>query len=245
MKIYDKTRYDFLLSFTAMFLILIFVSIYFATYSLKEYAGVLTDDNIAKEKNDVTVILDAGHGGMDPGAIGSGDVYEKDLNLMLTFELRDILSSMNINTVLTRSDDRLLFTDEEDIKGKRKMYDLINRCKIAAKYKDGIFVSIHMNKFAQSQYRGLIVYYSDNREESYKLANDIQNNIKENLQSNNNRKVKNGSDSVYLLKNMNIPAILIECGFLSNEEELKDLCDAEYRKKMATLIAISIAENIE
>ena len=191
----------------------------------------------ATEKN--IVVLDAGHGGEDPGAIGMNNVYEKDINLDITFMIGEILSERGFAVVYTRLEDKLLYSEEENIKGFRKISDLKNRCKVAAEYPEAVFVSIHMNSYQNSKYSGLQVYYSENNEESRILASNIQSSVKSEIQNANNRTIKNG-EGMYILENINNPAVLIECGFLTNADECKKLSEKEYQKQLSLAIVCGI-----
>ena len=190
------------------------------------------------------VIIDAGHGGEDCGAIGVDGVYEKEINLQIAMTLGEMLMDEGYIVVYTRTDDRLLYKEEENIKGIRKISDLKNRCEFAKNYPDSIFVSIHQNSFASSKYSGLQVWYSKNDSRSKALANFIQSNVKNTLQPNNNRTIKEATSSIFLLHNASFPAVLIECGFLSNAEECALLATSDYQKQMATVIADAIADYI-
>ena len=190
------------------------------------------------------VILDAGHGGEDPGACAEDGIYEKDLNLQITLEIGKALEEKGFIVVYTRTDDRLLYKEEENIKGIRKISDLKNRCKIAERYPDSIFVSIHMNSYGNSKYSGLQTYYSTKNDKSKLLAESVQNKVISELQTNNNRTIKSGN-SIYVLENIENPAILIECGFMTNKEELKKLSEKEYQKQLSFLIVCGIIEYIE
>ena len=174
--------------------------------------------------NQKTVIIDAGHGGEDCGAIGVSGVYEKDLNLAVAKTLGEEFSNAGYAVIYTRLDDRLLYTEEENIYGIRKISDLKNRCKIGAETPDALFISIHMNSFSSEKYSGTHVYYSERHEDSYPIAMSVQSKIKEDLQPNNNRVPKPGKD-IYLLENLDNPAILIECGFLTNSAECDKLSE--------------------
>lgn len=198
--------------------------------------AVLYIDAVAGEEISRTVILDAGHGGEDGGAVGADGTQEKDLNLALTLALGERLSELGYTVIYTRTDDRLLYTEEENIKGIRKISDLKNRCKIAAEHKDALFVSIHMNTFGQSKYSGLQVYYSPVVEGSEKLARCIQSEVCEEVQTENHRKIMKGKD-IYILEHTENVAVLIECGFLSNPEECKKLSEKEYQKRLSFAIA--------
>ena len=190
------------------------------------------------------VVIDPGHGGEDCGAIGVSGVYEKDLNFEISNELGSILSDKGFAVIYTRTQDSLLYTDEENIFGMRKISDLKNRCKIGAENKNAIFISIHMNSYKSSGCTGLQTYYSENNDSSYSLASSIQRNVKSKLQQNNNRQVKPGKD-MYILENLSNPAILIECGFLTNPEECEKLSEKEYQKELSFAIFCGIIEYID
>ena len=192
---------------------------------------------------DKIIILDAGHGGEDPGAIGVTGVYEKDLNLELVFEIGKILEEKGYIVVYTRTDDKLLYNEDQNIKGIRKISDLKNRCEAANKYPNSIFVSIHMNSFGEGKYSGLQVYYSPGDEASRLLADKVQSSVKNSLQKENNRTIKQG-DGMYLLENTEPTAVLIECGFLSNNEEAGRLRNQVYRTQLALVIADSVITNV-
>ena len=198
-------------------------------------------DAEAASAREMLIILDAGHGGEDVGATGVNGVYEKDLNLSLAFILGEMLAEKGFAVVYTRSEDKLLYRETENIKGIRKISDLKNRCEIAKNYPNALFVSIHMNTFGDSKYSGLQVYYSSKNPESEILAGAIQSSVKKELQSENNRKTKVGKD-IYILENIDNPAVLIECGFLSNPEEAKKLSEKEYQKILSFSIICGIIE---
>ena len=183
-----------------------------------------------------TVIIDAGHGGEDGGAIGVNGVYEKDLNLEIATQLKDMLKACGIDVVMTRTEDVLLYDKNSDYKGRKKILDLANRLKIANEHKNCIFVSIHMNSFPESKYNGLQVYYSKNSEKSAELALAIQDSVKTNLQKENSRKTKSSNGNIYLLDRIKSPAVLVECGFISNPEECTLLTSEEHQKKLSLSI---------
>ena len=193
---------------------------------------------------DKVIIIDAGHGGEDPGAIGVDGSYEKDINLALAFELGEVLESEGYAVVYTRTEDKLLYTEEENIKGIRKISDLKNRCKFAAEYPNAIFLSIHMNSYSNPKYSGLQVYYSNANENSYNLASKIQTSVKTTLQENNNRLIKSG-EGIYVLENVTSPAVLIECGFMTNFEECEKLSQKEYQKQLSFAVVCGIIEYID
>ena len=192
----------------------------------------------------IQLVIDPGHGGEDSGA-NVGDVMEKDLNLSVSECLADICTIFGYSVKMTRTDDRLLYDHYDDLSdytGKKKTYDLKNRLRIAEESGAELFVGIHMNKFPQSQYRGLQVYYSANVDESENAARLVQSYAKRYIAPDNNREIKAGGDSIYILKRIGIPAILVECGFLSNPEECTSLQTPEYRAELGTVIFSSCAE---
>ena len=196
------------------------------------------------EKSAVTVVIDAGHGGEDGGASSTGGALEKDLNLDIAFLLADMLRANGVDVVMTRTEDILLYDPTSDYHGRKKVLDLAARLKIARETPDSVFVSIHMNSFPQTQYSGLQVYYSKNDANSKKIADLIQSNVKTYLQPSNTRKTKGATSAIFLLDRLETPAVLVECGFLSNPEEARRLSTAEYRKKLAFVIFCSLCDYI-
>ncbi len=193
----------------------------------------------------VQVVIDAGHGGRDGGAISDGGIVEKDLNLSLSFMICDYLTACGIKCKMTRKED-FLVCDENDpsIKGKVKMTDLKNRLEIAQSNPEAIFVSIHMNKFPMEKYRGTQVYYSRNNEYSAEIAESVRKSVVQYLQPDNKRVCKSAGSSIYILDRISVPAVLIECGFLSNREECELLSDEEYRKKLSLVISEGILQSL-
>lgn len=193
------------------------------------------------EPQDFCIVVDAGHGGEDGGCVSDSGLLEKNLNLDVAKKVSEFLNAMGYNAVLTRNDDKMLYDIYGDnYEGRKKTYDLKNRLKFARENDADALVSIHMNKFPQTQYKGLQVYYSKNHPNSQVIAENIQANCKQYLQKDNARTVKESDRNIFLLDRAEIPAVLVECGFLSNEEETKKLNDEEYRKKLSFVIAMSI-----
>ena len=190
-----------------------------------------------------TVILDAGHGGEDGGAVSSQGYFEKDLNLAICEQLRTMLASNGISTVMTRTEDILLYDRNVDYQGRKKALDLLARRKIGEETPSSVFVSIHMNSYPLSQYKGLQVWYSPNNPESIELAKQIQTTVSSHLQPQNDRQVKVAGSNIYLLHHLQSPAVLVECGFLSNPEEAELLNTSDYQKQLAFLITLSILQN--
>lgn len=185
-------------------------------------------------KKSKTIIIDAGHGGFDGGA-SVADILEKDINLKIALNLRDCLSALGYDIILTRDTDSATNTEGNSIRTK-KISDMKNRLKIMKNYPEAIFISIHLNKFESASIKGAQVFYSINHENSKTLAKSIQKNIKDLLQNDNHREVKKCDKNTYLLYNSPIPAVIVECGFLSNPNELSLLKSEKYQKEMAYAI---------
>lgn len=192
---------------------------------------------------DVTLVIDAGHGGEDGGCEGNG-LVEKDLNLDISLRLSALLRKAGVNVVMTREEDVLLYDKESDYQGKKKAQDVRRRLEIARECENPVLVSIHMNYFPQTQYSGLQVWYSKTDARSKTLASFIQSVVKNGLQPNNKRSVKEATSSIFLLHNADFPAVLIECGFLSNTEEARALGDEKYRQLLAEAIFEAIMSYI-
>mgnify|MGYP003450115767 CR=1 FL=1 len=195
----------------------------------------------AAYKNRNTVILDAGHGGFDGGAVASDGTVEKDINLKITLAVAKFLRQSGFNVVLTRENDVSTDDVETEKISTRKKSDLKNRLNLMKDYKDAVFVSIHLNKFTTSAANGSQVFYSRS-EESKRLGDCIQKSIVAKLQPENTRVNKLATSSTYLLYNATVPSVLVECGFLSNKSELEKLKDQDYQNKMAFSIYCGILE---
>ena len=184
-----------------------------------------------------TIIVDAGHGGDDGGAIGIDGTVEKDINLDIALKLEKILKFYGFNVIMTRTQDVMTCDDGLDSLRKRKISDIHNRFELMRKNPDAIFISVHQNKFEDSSQHGTQVFYSGNDERSKELAEAIQTSVTLTLQRKNDRVVKKSGSGIYLLYHAKIPAVLVECGFISNSDEVKKLKDESYRMKLAILIA--------
>lgn len=185
------------------------------------------------------IIIDAGHGGEDGGAVAKDGTAEKDINLQISLKLNDILSALGFNTKLIRTTDTAIHTEGDTIRA-RKISDIHNRKAIMDECDNCLYISIHQNKYSDSSIWGAQTFYSKNDEKSKDLAQFIQSTISGQLQPENKRKIKPSGTDIYLLYNATKPAVMVECGFLSNPDELSKLTDSEYQNKMALSIAIGI-----
>ena len=191
-----------------------------------------------------TIIIDAGHGLPDGGAVGINGSVEQGINLDITLKLQRLLEQSGANVILTRSDNNAIYLNDSEKIKNNKINDLKLRKSIIESSNSDIFISIHMNKFEQSKYRGAQVFYSEFPNESELLAKHIQNNIKLIADQNNKRQIKENKD-VFLLRNTKIPSVLIECGFISNAEEEKLLNDENYQNKVVYAIYHGILDYFE
>lgn len=190
------------------------------------------------------VVIDAGHGGEDGGAVSAEGLYEKDINLAVAFALRDLLEMNGVSVVMTRDEDILLYDRNVDYQGRKKVLDLAARKTIADGYEDCLFISIHMNAFPQTQYSGTQVWYGVKDPLSQSIAADIQKNALL-LQPENHRKIKAAGSNIYLLDKITSPCVLVECGFLSNPQEAARLADTDYQQALATVIFSAVAPYLE
>lgn len=191
----------------------------------------------AVQGDKTVIVIDPGHGGADGGASAADGTLEKELNLAISLPLREMLAVMGYTVHLTRTDDVMIYTQGETLREK-KVSDIKNRLAMAEQAT--VTVSIHQNKFPQTQYSGAQVFYSANAEESALLARCVQTQVVSLLQPNNTREVKRGTADIYLLHHATRPMILVECGFLSNEAELAKLKNSVYQQQMAFAVATGI-----
>lgn len=183
-----------------------------------------------------SVVIDAGHGGEDGGAVSDDGVLEKDINLEISQKTSAMLYMLGFDVTETRTDDTALDNGEETIR-LRKVSDMKNRLKIYDSSDENVVISIHQNKFTQSKYHGTQIFYSPNNPNGKKLAENIKFSVKGLLQPDNERECKQADNGIYLLKNTHNPAVIVECGFISNKEEYEKLIDSEYQKQMAFSIS--------
>ncbi|MBO6244081.1 MAG: N-acetylmuramoyl-L-alanine amidase, partial [Clostridia bacterium] len=151
-----------------------------------------------------------------------GGTTEAETNLKIALKLQNLLEQSGSNVILTRSDENAIYDLDKTTLKAKKISDIRNRVKIGNNSSADIFVSIHLNKISQSQYWGWQCFYKNGDENSINLAKSIQENLNETIQKDNNR-VAMKLDTVYIMKHVEIPISIVECGFLSNPEEEKDL----------------------
>lgn len=185
-----------------------------------------------------TVILDAGHGVPDYGTQSSSGTTEQELNLAITLKLQQLLEQSGTKVILTRSDDNGIYEVDKDSIREKKISDMKNRVYIGNNSDADIYVSIHMNYYTDSQYSGWQTFYQSMNEESKRIANIIQQSLNENIGQ--NKRVPMAIKGAYIMDKVEIPAVIVECGFLSNKSDEEKLKTDEYQAKLAWGIYLGI-----
>lgn len=188
------------------------------------------------------IVIDAGHGFPDGGAVGSSGVQEKDLNLAIAQKLQMLLEQGGASVLITRADDNAVAEDLNKKIREIKRADLKNRRDFKNNSECDAFVSIHMNKFPEEQYKGAQVFCAGEPAESRILGEAIQSKLKEMVDPSNDRVAKTADSGIFVLKDSKVPSVIVECGFLSNSEEAKLLQTDEYQNKIAFAIYSGILE---
>lgn len=220
--------------------IIICAILFLVFLSLIIFAGgklsVTTASNNVVPKN-TRIVIDPGHGGEDGGAVTDDGVLEKDINLAISKDTAELFHLLGFEVVLTRSSDISLSGNESTVR-QRKVADMKKRLELYNSSEENTVISIHQNKFTQSKYNGTQIFYSPNNEKSQLLAENIRMSVKSFLQPENERECKKSDNGIYLLKNTDNPAVIVECGFISNEQECKKLLEFTYQKQMAFSVAV-------
>ena len=192
-----------------------------------------------------TIVVDAGHGGEDGGAVGVNGLVEKDINLAIALALAENLKANNFQVILVRDGDYSVGDQSLSTVAERKRSDTKNRVRLVEETGECLLVSIHQNQFSQSQYSGAQMFYSPNNPESAQLAECIRESVVSSLQPDNTRQNKEAGEEIYLLTHCQVPAVLVECGFLSNPEEADLLSQEAYQQDMAAAIYNGIVSFLE
>lgn len=190
-------------------------------------------------ENRKCIVIDAGHGGIDGGAVSCTGALESNINLEIALRLEDLLHLLGVDTVMIRRTDRSVYTSGNTI-AAQKVSDLKERVRIVNSTENALLVSIHQNRFADSKYSGAQVFYA-NTPNSDNLAKTMQSSLVHNLNPGSNRQAKK-ADGVYLMQHVKCTGILVECGFLSNPLEEAKLRSDDYQKKLTCVIASVCSE---
>ena len=231
------TKYLIVFILSIIFIILIIHTCFTVNNNPSNNITLETSSSLESE-NQRTIILDAGHGLPHGGATSTSNpnIIESDLNLKVVLKLEELLKQSGINVILTRSNEYGIYNETADTIRKKKVSDMENRVKLSKNSDAELFISIHMNTLNNTNVTGFQVFYSDtnsNNNMSKICANFIDENLKKNINETNTNKTIKEIKDIYLTKNLNLPLILIECGFLSNEKESNLLNSDEYQQKLA------------
>lgn len=202
----------------------------------KELAIFTNNRNAEIAKKNMCVVIDAGHGGDDPGKIGVNGILEKDINLKIAMRVASLLELQDVPVVMTRKTKEGLYDDNAF---NKKVQDLKRRLSIIEKEKPIIAVSIHQNSYQEEYVHGAQMFYFKGSAKGEKLASLMQESFVQSVDPKNNRKIKE-NDTYYLLKHTTVPIVIAECGFLSNYEEAELLSTEEYQEKIAWAIHMGI-----
>ena len=190
---------------------------------------------------DKVILIDPGHGGVDGGAVSPSNTLEKDLNLEISFKLREILESKGYKVYMTRESDVTL-SNATSIKDKKRE-DLKKRCEMKKQVACDVFISIHMNKFPNASVKGSQVWYPLYSEKSKRLAESMHNQFKVSLKQENNRQPKGVKNEYVILRDgYSEASIIVECGFISNKEEEEKLKDSNYQYNLCNAMVLAIDE---
>ena len=228
---YRKYKYVFL-SVLVFSLVLAMVSV--AVFSTRK--AEIPAFSLQNAKNELTLILDPGHGGEDGGAVSLSGAYESDINLAIALKLDQIMGLYGVNPVMTRNSNEIVYPKEAASAKAKKTADQKNRLELINSTKNAVLISIHQNQYSSGSPFGAQVLYADT-EHSQEFAENVQELLISSLNPENYRKAVQISKDIYLLNHIHCPAILIECGFLSNPEEESLLKTEAYQLKIAATIA--------
>ena len=216
MYIISKKRLQIVLS-----AILVSVLVFGLQISLKEKEE-LTVETTSTPTSNKTIVIDAGHGTPDEGAESKSGTTEAEINLKIALKVQNLLEQTGCTVILTRSDENAIYDLDSKTLKQKKVSDIKNRVKIGNQSSADIFVSIHLNKIPQQQYYGWQCFFNSKNDNSKMLAEQLQENLNDSMQKENKR-----------MKNVEIPISIVECGFLSNPEEEKQLQEDEYQNRLA------------
>lgn len=224
----DKVRWILAL----LFLVLVLIGI-------RKVESIVTQGEVKTGQADV--VIDAGHGGKDPGKVGVNDALEKDINLQIAKKLQEELESRGISVLMTREEDKGLYDEDAD---NKQVQDLKRRVELINETAPALAVSIHQNSYPDPAIKGAQVFYYTSSVEGKQLAKRLQERLVKGLDPQNHRQAK-ANDSYYLLKKTACPIVIVECGFLSNPQEETLLTDSVYQERVAWNIFMGIMQELK
>ncbi|MDD6306872.1 MAG: N-acetylmuramoyl-L-alanine amidase [Clostridiales bacterium] len=211
-----------------------------AALLLANQGTVFVQSDEVKEKKDC-IVIDAGHGGSDPGKVGVNNALEKDINLSLALKLKKVLEQEDLEIVLTRDSDAGLYSEGST---NKKAEDMQKRCQIITNANPLFTISLHQNSYPSPEVKGAQVFYYGQSAGGKELADILQSSLISNVNPENKRVAK-ANESYYLLKKTPTPTVIVECGFLSNPEEADLLLSSDYQDKLVNAIYLGIMEYLE
>lgn len=221
---------------TRLTAVLLLISMYMVG---RETAVYVMGRNVVKgDSKERCVVIDAGHGGIDPGKIGINDMAEKDINLSIALKVKKYLEFNDVKVVMTRETDKGL--NDPDTSNK-KVQDMKRRLALIEETVPALAVSIHQNSYPEEYVHGAQIFYYAGSQEGKVLAELLQAQFLDKVDPDNNRQIK-PNDSYYLLKKTSVPIVIAECGFLSNWAEAEKLCSEDYQEKIAWAICVGILQ---
>lgn len=229
----------FLKKYILVYVLLLALLVGGAEFLFEKYE---TNQNVAAavSTENPTVVIDPGHGGEDGGAVSCNGSKESDLNLQISLRIDDLFHFLGVQTVMTRREDVSIYDADANTVSDKKVSDLKNRASIVNSTTNAVLLSIHQNMFSEGKYSGAQVFYAPT-ENSEKLAELLQTSLRDHVDSANHREAKK-SDAVWLMEHIHCTGVLVECGFLSNEEEAQRLKTPEYQKMISCVIVSQITQ---
>ena len=199
------------------------------SWKLSEWTSDVAKQGAKEKENEVVIVVDPGHGGEDPGKVGSNDVLEKDLNLQIALKVRDLLEEAGITVVMTREDDKVPDAKKEDLEQRVKLINDTNPT---------LALCVHQNSYPDASVKGAQVFYHTTTDVAEDVAGIVQEELRK-VDPENTRQIKE-NDTYYMLKYTKVPTIIVECGFLTNPDEAAKLTQEEYQNQMAQAICEGI-----
>ncbi len=203
---------------------------------LSAFASIYIPQAVSTFSSEVDILIDAGHGYPDGGAVASDGTTEADLNLAIASKLEEVLTKSGVKCAMIRDSGESIYTEGDSIHAK-KVSDIKNRVKKAKNNPEAFVISVHMNTFPASDVYGAQVFYKKDNEKSKEIASEIQNAINLKFQTENSKTIKQIPKNVYFFNHIENNCVLIECGFLTNENDLSKLKDEKYQKEVANIIS--------
>lgn len=211
-----------------------------ACLTVKNSVAYVVSTRVEEDNKKKCVVIDAGHGGFDPGKVGINGALEKDINLEVAKKVQQFLEAEDIEVIMTRETEAGLYTESDS---NKKVQDMKKRIEIMEQVNPVVTVSIHQNSYHEEYVHGAQVFYYAASKEGKRLAEILQKNLIESVDKENTR-VEKANDSYYLLRKTSSPIVIVECGFLSNREEADALVEDSYQEKIAWAIHMGILQYI-